>query len=56
MMKDHVSGHGTTLSVSGSPDHSKAACLKEEKEKCLMNPGNFVAQLVTSQPDAGTRQ
>ena len=21
MMKDHVSGHGTTLSVSGSPDH-----------------------------------
>ena len=25
MMKDHVSGHGTTLSVPGSPDHSRAA-------------------------------
>ena len=23
MMKDHVFGHGTTLSVPGSPDHSK---------------------------------
>ena len=25
LMKDHVSGHGTTLSVPGSPDHSRAA-------------------------------
>ena len=25
MMKDHVSGHGTTTSVPGSPDHSWAA-------------------------------
>ena len=33
MMKDHVSGHGTTLSVSGSPDHIRAASWKEEKER-----------------------
>ena len=33
MMKDHVSGHGTTLSVLGSPDHSKAARWKEAKER-----------------------
>ena len=33
MMKDHVFGHETTLSVPGSPDHSRAARLKEEKER-----------------------
>ena len=32
MMKDHVSGHGTTLSVSGSPDH-KGRQLKRRKGK-----------------------
>ena len=31
--RDHVSGHGTTLSVPGSPDHSRAARRKEEKER-----------------------
>ena len=33
MMKDHVSGHGTTLRVSGSPDHTRAARKKGKKEK-----------------------
>ena len=33
MMEDHVSGHGTTLSVSGSPDHTRAASWNEEKER-----------------------
>ena len=33
MMKDHVSGHGTTLSVPGSQDHSRAARYKEKKER-----------------------
>ena len=37
-MKDHVSGHGTTLSVPGSPDHSRAARRKEEKEKAEDDP------------------
>ena len=32
MMNDHGSGHGPTLSVLGSPDHSRAARWKEEKE------------------------
>ena len=31
MMKDHVSGHGTTLRVSGSPDHTRVASCKEGK-------------------------
>ena len=33
MMRDHDSGHGTTLSVTGSPDHSRAARWTEEKER-----------------------
>ena len=32
-MRDHVSGYGTTLSVLGRPDHSRAARRKEEKER-----------------------
>ena len=39
MMKDHASGHG---SVSGSPDHTRAASCKEEKEK--ENEGTRVLQ------------
>ena len=38
MMKDHVSGHGTTLSLSGIPDHSRAARRREEKEKVKEDP------------------
>ena len=30
---DHVSGHGTALSVPGSQDHSRAARLKEDRER-----------------------
>ena len=33
MMRDHVSGHGTTLNVFGSADHSGASKCREEKEK-----------------------
>ena len=33
IMRDHVSGHGTTLSVPRSPDHSRAARWKEEKKR-----------------------
>ena len=34
MMRDRVPGHGTTLSVSGSPDHTRPSPEKEkEKEK-----------------------
>ena len=32
-MKDHVSGRGTTLSVLGSPDHSRAARWNGEHER-----------------------
>ena len=33
MMRDHVSGHGTTLSAFGSPDHSKGRQVKRRKGK-----------------------
>ena len=33
MMEGHVFGHGTTLNVLGSPDHSRAAKEEEEKAK-----------------------
>ena len=33
MTRDHVSGHGTTLSLPGRPDHSRAAKVKRRKGK-----------------------
>ena len=33
MMRDHVSGRGTTLRVLGSPDHTDATSWKEEKDR-----------------------
>ena len=33
MTRDHVSGHETTVRVSGSPDHTEATSWKEEKDR-----------------------
>ena len=33
LMKDHVSEHGTTTSMPGSPDHSKGRQVKRRKEE-----------------------
>ena len=38
MMRDHVFGHGTTLRVPGSPDHSKAMVAYQPDKGAGINP------------------